>query len=395
MHIDLSNISKQEFSYYCRVMLPKINKQIVSIKLSNILTLDSIKRFSTIVKIEKFTQLNKLVLVQVKFVDLKHILSKLNNLKTLIIMSTDYSGLDTERLNILKMIFELKSLKKCHLPVIDVSDLDDLKTSNIEQLAVDHCTMSCLGKLFSYIPHIQRLSVNVYADMQNLSPMYEDKNNVPSLTFLTLNTNDIPFGQVELLLSSRNLSQLRHLSFSFKTYSCNGRYLDYVDSQKWESILSSLSLLNRFKFHIEIPINKSVDIDTLYLTFQRDFYHQRKWFIDFDMYSYLYDYILTIHTRPFSQKHIRTGLQTNGIYHQVKNLQLMIDSQRQRHSQTPPRKYPNVTSLTLIAAKPIDESSVLFYLSKSIQFEKLTHLNIQFDNCSKQLLLMCLMKSPN
>jgi hypothetical protein len=147
LKIDLSHVSKTQYENFMNI-LPF--NQIHSWKISNKWTINIFSRIS----FKSMNNLRILILAHINYNELRHLFESKNiflilqQLNTLKIQSTNFNGLDRERIFVLKKIFlHMPKLRLCQIPLIDVNDFDDLiPTLTLEQLIIDYCTMICLGK---------------------------------------------------------------------------------------------------------------------------------------------------------------------------------------------------------------------------------------------------------
>ena len=146
LKIDLSHLSKGQFeSVQKRLRWNRIH----SLKVSQQWTVNVLSR----VPFHAMSHLRTLILSHVTFNDLRSLFDSrhfaaLQQLNTLKILSTQFSGLDAERIFVLKKVFcQMPELRRCQIPFIDANDFDDLAPMHsLEELVLDHCTLVCLGK---------------------------------------------------------------------------------------------------------------------------------------------------------------------------------------------------------------------------------------------------------
>jgi hypothetical protein len=150
LKVDLSHLSKLQFENF-NLILPF--NQIISLKICNKWTINILSRFS----FYSMNNLRILILSHINSNDLRDLFGSktfpyIQRLHTFKIQSTNFNGLDRERIFVLKKLFsQMPRLRVCQIPLIDVNDLDDLRPSvTIERLIIDYCTMICLGKYRFY-----------------------------------------------------------------------------------------------------------------------------------------------------------------------------------------------------------------------------------------------------
>ena len=145
--VDLSHLSKRQYDELLRTVPLQ---QLSALKVSNKWSVTVFARLP----FQSMHHLRLLTLAHINYRDLRRLfdsrdsLSIIQQLNTFKIQSSNFNGLDRERLFVLKKIFtQMPKLRLCQIPLIDVNDLDDLVPSlTLEQLVLDYCTMVGLGK---------------------------------------------------------------------------------------------------------------------------------------------------------------------------------------------------------------------------------------------------------
>ncbi len=146
---DLSHLSKNQYENLIKIL--PLN-QINYLKISNKWTLNIFSR----IPFNTMTNLQTLILSHINYNEIHYLFESKNffrQLNTFKIQSINLNGLDQERIRVLKKIFsQMPKLRLCQIPFLDVNDLDELiPTLTLEQLIIDYCTMSCLGKEILFI----------------------------------------------------------------------------------------------------------------------------------------------------------------------------------------------------------------------------------------------------
>lgn len=144
---DFSHLSRQQYDELVRTV-PLA--QLSAAKVSNKWTVNVFGRLA----FQAMKQLRTLTLAHINYHELRRLFESadsfliMQQLNTLKIQSSNFNGLDRERLFVLKKIFtQMPRLRSCQIPLVDVNDLDDLAAStSLERLVLDYCTMVCLGK---------------------------------------------------------------------------------------------------------------------------------------------------------------------------------------------------------------------------------------------------------
>ncbi|CAF1311108.1 unnamed protein product [Didymodactylos carnosus] len=408
-HFDLTTeyLSYLKFKYYCQNIIPLSINQICSLKLSNENTIDAIKLFYSIFNFEKLLKLKTLILIKPNSIDLKYIIPKLLYIKKLSIISGDFFTNDNiERELLLKLIFNLKTLKICHLPEIQLNDLDKLNKSTIENLTIDLCTINTLNRLFYLLPNIKQLMVNISCYKTDSLISYNDSLLllVPKLIYLKLNIFSLDFLYIEQLLI--NLPQLKKLSFKFSYSFDFHQVTEYIDAQRWNKIFSLLPNLIKIDFILHVYISPIFDDETLRL----DWMTKHKLSIIFEHYkNNAYVNFLNVYTVPLKQTTI--NLYTNLIskininlpinYHpNVKKIILTIngdlDEELNKIFIKDNNYYKNVNSLIINAhIYPFQSSNLIIFLNSKINWLKLEYLQLIGRYCTFELLIKFIEYAPN
>lgn len=206
------------------------------------------------------------------------------------------------------------------------------------------------------------------------------------------------------------------MKFIFKTDASSQSSLEYINEKRWEDLLRSFISLKNFSCCIELPIQT----DNLINTFeQNQYFLERNWQFSFQVYTYSFNTILRIHTKPYPKRRLDIMYMiiyliyciclfifflsfspskafvdnTDNIYFGVRDLRILIDAiPLPILSKFSRIIYNNVTTLTLISNKTFNEQIFLNYLRILINPNNLNYLIIQLDNCSKNFLLNLLEK---
>ncbi|CAF4123080.1 unnamed protein product [Rotaria socialis] len=145
--IDLSHLSKSQYENLTHII--PLN-QIYFLKISNKWTINILSR----ILFNLMNNLQVLILYHINYNDIRNLFASksvflvFQQLNTLKIQSTNFNGLDGQRIFVLRKIFsQMPKLRVCQIPLMDINDFDDLTpTSTLQQLILDYCTMICLGK---------------------------------------------------------------------------------------------------------------------------------------------------------------------------------------------------------------------------------------------------------
>jgi hypothetical protein len=152
-----------------------------------------------------------------------------------------------------------------------------------------------------YIPSVQSLIVRIYTDLSNYPSIKSSHSNLINLHSLEISTiNNIPFNQIERLFQ-RSFHRLQTLKFFFKTDASSQSCFDYIDDKRWELLLRSLISLEHFSCCLELPI-QSKSINNPFK--QNEFFLQRNWLFDIHIYTYSFNTILCLHTKPYPKRRL-------------------------------------------------------------------------------------------
>lgn len=156
----------------------------------------------------------------------------------------------------------------------------------------------------NYIPNVQSLTVSVYTDLQNLSKDLLIKSSRPinsNLRSLKISTiNNISFNQIENFFQN-SFNRLEKLKFVFKTDASSQSCLDYTNDKRWEFLLQSFLSLEHFSCCIELPIQSQRVINTFE---QNQYFLKRNWLFSVQVYTYSFNTILRIHTKPYPKRRL-------------------------------------------------------------------------------------------
>jgi hypothetical protein len=161
-----------------------------------------------------------------------------------------------------------------------------------------------IGRLLNYIPNVQCLSVNIYTDLQNISKyssircFHSINSNIRSLQISTI--NNISFNQIENFFRN-SFNRLETLKFFFKTDALSQSCLDYINDQRWEFLLQSFLSLEHFSCCIELPIQSQFITNSFK---QNQFFLRRNWIFSIQIYTYSFNTILRIHTKPYPKRRL-------------------------------------------------------------------------------------------
>jgi len=155
-----------------------------------------------------------------------------------------------------------------------------------------------------YIPNVQGLTVRIYTDLQNFSKYSLIKNShfqqskIRSLQISTI--NNIPFNQIEIFFQN-SFKNLEKFKFFFKTDASSQSSLGYIDDKRWELLLQSFPLLQHFHCCIQLPIQSGIITNSFE---KNQYFIRRNWKFSFQIYTYSFNRILCIHTKPYPKRRL-------------------------------------------------------------------------------------------
>jgi len=156
----------------------------------------------------------------------------------------------------------------------------------------------------NYIPNVQSLIVNIYTDLQNISKyssirsFHSINSNIRLLQISTI--NNISFNQIENFFRN-SFNRLETLKFFFKTNALNQSCLDYINDKRWEFLLQSFLSLEHFFCCIELPIQSQFINNSFE---QNQFFLKRNWIFSIEIYTYSFNTILRVHTKPYPKRRL-------------------------------------------------------------------------------------------
>ncbi|CAF1237656.1 unnamed protein product, partial [Didymodactylos carnosus] len=299
------------------------------------------------------------------YLEIGSIISKLSNLKQLTylsIISNEYPS------DILKSLFTLSSLKTCCLLGFEVNDFDsDTDICNIEYLTITCVNVNSMCQLLYHLPLLNRLIVTIKEE-NDPTTITLSTDTFQNLKHLELKVDNIPFLQIESLLLK--FPYIEYLSFS--SHTDKDLDPDLIDSQHWETIISSLTLLKHFSLYIDLSRCFPIDIDCIYSKFQTDFWINREIHVNY----LITDLSYILHTIPYPEQTFAidwTYFKTKSLnfannYDRVHNLSITFNNDESKHSAL---KFTNLQSLQIL-----DFDGIPLEFNESIELDKLRHLHL-------------------
>ncbi|CAF0973111.1 unnamed protein product, partial [Didymodactylos carnosus] len=283
-HINLSLLSLRDFSIYCNVIFPIVTPNLISLTLSNEFIHHLIYAFTEAVKKCSFSNLQSLTLIGVCNDEIKHIMEKLNNYSSLIIINKHQCSFDGN-------LFNNRSLKFCSMENIYFQHLP--YCSKIVHLKINILNIYDLQKLINSIDHLQILNLTL-SECEKIMDYDEFKKSIKihpkeliSFQLNIVDNHNFIFTQLEYLMK-HYISPCRLQTFIFhNNYSTD---TNYIRGYQWQTLLSLYPNLLKFHFYIGVSIHYYCghkreiinDIDSFRTKFWIN--ENRQWFIHYSTY---------------------------------------------------------------------------------------------------------------
>ncbi len=294
------SISKHDFHLACR-FLP--HEQVVSLTLSHGNdTPGQIQLFLSLFDLKKFVRLSSLTLHMIEEIDLQKIL-RTTSLKSLRYLSIDcQTKCQAKTLCLLQSSLVGHSLQTLSLGSTSLGRvlLRAHNTANIRHLVLNRSLMCQIEHILSSSTFLETLDLtNVEIDQENDLPTIDASPNSPKLaslaissSFLTMDTMVSFFNW--LFPHSRQLQHLRVIS--------NTNDEDYFDGSRWESLLSTTSVV-QFQFYFSATLTMNKPIHEILLPFRSPFWLDEKhWFVACDQHRLLDQSVL--YSIPWCDKQV-------------------------------------------------------------------------------------------
>lgn len=289
--INISSISKQTFGNYIKDIIESHSNRIQTIRLSNFWTMGIGTLLFPIMK--NFTQLKTLIISDIESAHIDELIDSLSCLPCLTALNITSVDKKNQTTKVYQKIFRLRTLKYfqakfevgCY--IVDVLPVPTNEFSSIEYLIIDNeIKLDILDSLLSYVPKLRHLSLNdlIESRQHQIQRKSTTFNYLSSASFRMNRTN---FNDLELLITNF-LSQISHLSISYKCSSLNGQH--YLDANRWERLISiHLPNLRIFDFQHEV-LSLSARTDRQIFKnhiskFDSIFWTTHQWFFEHYYYS--------------------------------------------------------------------------------------------------------------
>lgn len=226
-HLNISQISKSEFDYCLSsiLSLSSVQSRLHSLQISNDQTYGAIACFLRRYPSLTLPSLRYLSLIDGNTQQLKTLLIRLSSSLEHITIITNRTMDTNDKRSIAQLLLKHSSLQSCRLSLCDGIDCDETLLqypihNHLENLTIDLSYFQNIRTLLSYIPHVQRLTININ-QQKYYNPDYDAtvfdtiRLSIPrQLTYFNLNLrfSNVQFEHIEQLLIG--LIHLKHLCCS-------------------------------------------------------------------------------------------------------------------------------------------------------------------------------------
>ncbi|CAF0906703.1 unnamed protein product [Rotaria sordida] len=400
--IDFSCISKSNFQNCCTYIIQPNIHRIVSLRLSNPLTIDSFLSLFSFNGL--FIRLESIIFTQINFKKLEPILTSLSLLPRLYSLTINNNIEVCDSSEIYRLIFRLPVLKYCTIsPKFYGGSLSLYTAKNesspIEYLSVNrHCSLNQLISLISYTPklsHLSSLSISETSNVRinNISIIY------PKLTRISLKLWRMSFDSFKLLCSK--------LFYHLEVLSICTRADDhYLIADRWQQlIINHIPNLRIFDFqHYWEPVDdNNTEQRTYHLLIDRftsSFWINRQWFFAHQHFSRrgIRDAVF-YSTHPYRRNlyelHERAHNDACLRRDEGKNLARRVNIDDYRAATNCSLQFPCATELSLWGKGARGNFSFIADLSHMFHFSKLTHFSVQCPDFGLAQLTELLNHLPN
>ncbi|CAF1354449.1 unnamed protein product [Adineta steineri] len=396
LHLNFEQVKKSSFNEFCQTILinPKIKRNIIYLKLSNIGTCEQIQSFLSLFSLNEFIHLRSL-----SFIGTLHYHIEYEQVSPMLTLLPDLYRFYAPGWKI-----EAEVISKSKIQVLTLANYcltSIYGTSSVMSLRIHLCTVSQLLSILNYTSMLKYIKIDCFGGNKeqydyNVDYKY-DFSNICAVHLKHLHIDEcrISFGRFELL--SKCFPNLKIFSIASEYGN------DMIDANRWQHLIkSSLPLLRIFNFDFHYCHSDSYDNMLIKLSpFQTDFWHQHNWYI-----NYAVDNEFTsVYTIPYSSTHYTltptmkkyNSPSTNGLneYDNVKYLSLFSNAIRDDSSWY----FRNVRSLRLINADRYEDDKnelKIEHLKKMVNLSNITKLEIK-KKCiiTSELLFEILKQMPN
>ncbi|CAF1205472.1 unnamed protein product [Adineta steineri] len=375
LHLNFEQVKKSSFNEFCETIRinPKIKRNIIYLKLSNIDLREQIQSFLSLFSLNEFIRLRSL-----SFIGTLNYHTEYEQLSSMLTLLPDLYRFYAPRWTI-----EAEAISKTKIQVLTLENYRPTSiygTSSVTSLRITLCTVSQLQSILNYASMLKYIKIDTINDYD-----MEDDNNVDyksdfskicavHLKQLHIDYSITSFRFIELLLKCTPNLRI----FSIVTHMAH----NMIDADRWQYLIkSSLPLLRVFNFRFDCCYSESYDTMLIKLSpFQTDFWHQHNWYINYVIDGgipsvYTIPYIPTYYTLTSTMKKYNSP-STNVLneFDNVKYLSLFASAIRDDSSWY----FRNVQSLSL--------ASTLNYRVKDDEYEfKIEHLKnmVNLSNITK------------
>ncbi|CAF1339326.1 unnamed protein product [Adineta steineri] len=344
LHLNFEQVTKSLFNEFCQTIRinPKIKRNIIYLKLSNIDLRGQIESFFSLFSLNEFINLRSL-----SFIGELNYHTEQEQVSSMLTLLPDLYRFYAPGWKI-----DAEIIPKSKIQVLTLANYRPTSiygTSSVTSLRINECTVSELLTILNYTSMLKYIKIDMFTDFDK-----EDDNNVDyksdfgkvcavHLKQLHLGNSSISFGRFEVFLKCVPNLKI----FSVWT----GNADNIIDADRWQHLIkSSLPLLRVFNFNFGWRYAESYDNMLIKLSpFQTNFWHQHNWYINYVIDGgrasvYTIPYIPHYYTLKSTIKKYNSS-QTNGLneFDNVKYLSLFVNAIRDDSSWY----FRNVQSLSL------------------------------------------------
>ncbi|CAF0856438.1 unnamed protein product [Rotaria sp. Silwood1] len=279
--LNFESILKSNFDRICRFIQPE---NVISLTLSDgHMTPGQIQLFFSLFRIEHFTRVCSLTLVDIEEHYLKQILKHITTctLISLSIKQKDTYNRSIKTNRLLSTILKQPSLQNLTINVIE-DGTDQLCwpiQCTIQHLTLFDCYSNHFSIIFHHFPCLQTLFIDFCNLIDYDEPIIKISNLIPmqQLISLTMENASLDMDKIEIILS--NTPSLTHLRLIGD--------VDRIDFAWEQFIKTKLLMLNKFEFVFNKKVDigyRSINIRRLIASFQTAFWLETKhWFVTCDL----------------------------------------------------------------------------------------------------------------
>ncbi|CAF3838134.1 unnamed protein product [Rotaria sordida] len=413
LNISLSHLPLFMYNFAIKNVISYYSNIIHSLTLSNQQTPGEINNFLEKYSFKHdFKYLKSLYLIEPSSIELNIIVNDLSNIKIINIQSKDIYSFDINTIQ--KILYSIPSIEYCCLSRFHQNFILNNSYSFIKNLIIDSCDYLCFINILNHFGSLKKLSINILSMPRD--PILSSNNLIENsilIEDLKLRAFSIRFDYLLILFPSFENIQKFSLSII-----CDEGF-DYVNSDKWEMIISNYwPLLKKFQLYSELWHLTSADFDELYpqlLLFKNNsFWIERQIRFTTDFYQDKNDLHLIFYSNPYPDQKFSNQwgnpidivlTSTNNTYSSfikntyeyVNRLLLTIYSNKQMRYELDKfsRYFPNIDTLTIRFEQHVSSALFRIYIQKIINLSHIKHLALNGKCHTVIILYELVLRLPN